>query len=192
MLHALSEVGFDGSKIKPGFLSEFTVHFDDFTPIPIEKPASAPKLPFTVFTEPSQITPKFKEVLEAYEQLDKPVHGLALRGKFDHFRRIVPEGWPRAIHYEFLDYDSYIGLEIHIESDALKALSDTLASLVDPVTNLFADQLVKWDEKWYQSSGRMAVIFTKDQSAETIAKSMLRLIDETMDQIDEALQAVAF
>jgi hypothetical protein len=107
------------------------------------------------------------------------------RGKFDHFRRIGPPAWPRAFHYELLDYGDKIGLEIHLESESTLPMKEHVISLKEKIAERFSDRLVEWDPHWYHGYGRLRILFTCYSTAEEVATSMCIFIDETFPTLNK-------
>ena len=152
--------------------------------------AVAPGSVYEVTRTQSQMRPAFAAVLDAYDQI-APGDALRARGKLDHFRRIAPPHWPRALHYEILDHGDAVGVEMHLEHDAVLPLRPLLIDLTDRVRPLFPSATVVWDPRWYKGRGRLVVHHDAHHDAGTIAGSMQTLIDATYRVIDAAVGQVA-
>jgi hypothetical protein len=135
------------------------------------------------FIEPkNEIRPEFAIILEVYAS--SASYDLRPRGHFPHFRRIGPPSWPRAFHYELLDYGDKVGVEIHLENDGVLPLRESLLALGPSIANSFSERQTGWDPNWYRERGRMVVIFEADEPPEVVSRGMHKLIACTMDQMD--------
>jgi len=137
---------------------------------------------FSVATPSGGPRPRLAEILRRYAELAPP--GLEARGGFEHFRRMGPPSWPRAVHYELLDYGVGVGAEIHLESDAMVALQEPLRGLEDPLARHFPDRRVEWDADWWRGRGRLRVLFDDSAPAEDVAAGLRKVIDLTFAQLD--------
>jgi hypothetical protein len=131
----------------------------------------------------------FAAVLDAYIRTDPP-QVLLPRGRFDHFRRIGPDHWPRSVHYELLDHGSGVGVELHLEKDEVEALKPVVRALAEPVRLQFPEAEVIWDGSWYKGRGRLVVYFRDGIAADQIAAGARKLIDLTYDEVDRAVLVV--
>jgi hypothetical protein len=130
----------------------------------------------------------FLEVVKLYAATAQP--GLEPRGKFDHFRRIGPASWPRAFHYELLDYGDQIGAEIHIESDAILPLRDPVRLFSERLRTTFAPLHVEWDPTWWKNRGRLRVLYDDSFGAERVVSGMRLLIEATLPALDAVASAL--
>jgi hypothetical protein len=175
----------------PQDLAAFAVDFDAL-PAPAEAPAAAaseapPGAPpgaslYTAAPPPEPARPYFQAVIDAYAALAG--EGLRPRGGFPHFRRVGPRAWPRALHYELLDYGEAVGAEIHLESDAVLPARDALRSLEPAVAGRFPGLPVLWDPGWYRGRGRLAVGFPPQAAPEEVARGLAALIALTLPSLD--------
>jgi hypothetical protein len=156
--------------------------------VPAPKPVPADAI-YAVNWSVPQLREVFAAVLEAYARTDPP-QALLPRGRFDHFRRIGPEHWPRSVHYELLDHGSAIGAELHLEKDDVETLKPVVRALTERVRLHFPDTHVIWDDRWYKGRGRLVVYFPDGIAADQIAASARNLIDLTYDEVDRAVQAL--
>jgi hypothetical protein len=163
-------------------LARYTVDFDAITPVPRASSGSAPSRVFDLYQEPRKIRPRFTEVVARYAAGAR--EGLEPRGNADHFRRIGPPSWPRALHYELLDYGDRIGTELHLESEAVRSLGPVLQQLADRVTALSPGHPIEWDPKWWRRSGRLRVVYDDTTPVDDIAAGMHELIAKTWTEID--------
>lgn len=125
---------------------------------------------------------KFTSAIDWYSR--NTTGELQARGKFDHFRRIGPSSWPRAFHYEILDYGNEIGVEIHLESDSVLPMREAVKNLEGKIKDLFPNKKVEWDPTWCHDLGRIRVIFDDSYSSEEIAEGISSLIDKTFPELD--------
>ncbi|MCA9653464.1 MAG: hypothetical protein H6712_22905 [Myxococcales bacterium] len=166
----------------------FTVDFDAvdaLAPSPV-----APEVPAAFASAGSTaLRPELAAVIEALTAT-MPAE-LAPRGFRPHFRHLQPATWPHGIHYEVLDYfdmEPVITLEIHLESEAVRPVRDTLAELLPTVEALFPEaRLVDWQPSWGRDRGRLRVALPDSTPPAEIAAAMQRLIEHTRGPIDAAL-----
>ena len=168
-------------------LAAYTANLDALTPFATNPGAygalsAIEKAVFKLSSPVNQERQRFSAVLEHYIQHTK--HPLEPRGRFKHFRRVGPPSWPRSFHYEFLDYGDTIGLEIHIESDTVKAMTPAVENVTERVQALFPQQPVQWDPLWYKSKGRLRILFDDNYPESQIAEAMDLLITETFEEFD--------
>lgn len=169
-------------------LARFTCDFDARgSDDEIKMAATAPHGVYELAFKESQPRSAFLNVVEQYRLLAPP--HLAARGRGAHYRRIGPRGWPRALHYELLDYGGPVGVEIHLESDLVRHHAEHVRSLLEGVSRRLPDRTVEWDQKWMGGCGRLRVLFRADAPPETVAGGMLTLIEETLPRLDAALRA---
>jgi hypothetical protein len=136
--------------------------------------------------EPTNRREGFEQIIAEYEKI-APRHFEA-RGTAGHYRRMGPVWWPRALHYEFVDYGGIVGAEIHLESDDVRPLGDLVHSLVDQASNSFPTLRVQWEPSWSLGRGRLLVLFPPELPAGVVAAGMVTLIDETFSIIDAAMR----
>jgi hypothetical protein len=128
----------------------------------------------------------FEKIVATYNREAPP--GLTARGGFSHFRRICPPMWPRAIHYEFLDYGEQVGIELHLEKDSVFAIAPLLQSMAVRLAHHFPEARVDWDPVWYKGRGRLRIIQEK-RRLEAASASMQRLIELTQPKLDSPARA---
>lgn len=193
LLAEIEGVQRDGFSAKRSDPARFTVDFDTLAfvdRLQVSTPSwSYPMIPgvYQLAEASENPRPEFVSIVTSYSSIAPP-HFNA-RGKADHFRRIGPPWWPRAIHYELLDYGGNVGVEIHLESDDVQSLGEPLSSLTEQVAARFPAQRVRWDPKWSGGRGRLSVLFGTDTPPETIANAMTILIDETFEKLDAAVRS---
>ncbi|MVT12002.1 hypothetical protein [Chitinophaga tropicalis] len=168
-------------------LTAYTANLDALTPFRTDPGASGAlsaieKAVFKLSSPVNQERQRFSTVLEHYVQYAG--NSLEPRGRFKHFRRIGPPSWPRSFHYEFLDYGDKIGLEIHIESDTVKAMTPAVEHVTAKVQALFPEQPVEWDPRWYKNKGRLRILFDDHHPEPQIAEAMEQLITQTFGEFD--------
>jgi hypothetical protein len=125
---------------------------------------------------------EFESIVESYGSIAESA--LDLRGQFDHFRRVLPSGWPRSVHYELLDYGGSVGAEIHLETEAVRPLAVLLQGLAEPVARIFPGRRVEWDPAWWRNRGRLRVMFPAEASPEEVAHGFQDLIRATFPALD--------
>lgn len=168
-------------------LQKYTVNFDNLTAFEKADDVLKPKNIenggiYNIAVVPKKPRQEFLNVIKAYSKLvDKEFEP---RGSFDHFRRIVPPLWPRAFHYEILDYGNKIGIEIHLESESVLPMKDHVIAITTKVKNHFKEIMVEWDSDWYHGYGRLKMLFDEQYSPDTIAKNMHEFISISFDSLD--------
>jgi hypothetical protein len=185
--HAHSE----GRTLTRSTLRDYAVDFDTNpwsgpAPVPKRVPAGAV---YEVVSNAPCLREVFADVLEAYVRTDPP-EALLPRGRFDHFRRIGPEHWPRSVHYELLDHGSAIGVELHLEKDEVEPLKPIVRAQTERVRPHFPDAQVVWDDRWYKGRGRLVVYFPDGIATNQIAAAARELIDLTYDEVNRAVTAL--
>jgi hypothetical protein len=115
--------------------------------------------------------------------------GFSTWGTAGSFRCITPPGWPRAIHYEFLDRpaDAGIGLEIHLESDLTRSLGPDLEALQSIVSLTFPGQVVQWDPSWSACRGRLCVHLKAPAEPDIVSEGMRLLVECTWPRLNDAV-----
>lgn len=166
----------------------FTVDFDGVDESSIEH--REPEVPAAFSSaEATALRPEFAAVIEALRAVIPS--DMSLRGFRSHFRHLQPASWPHGIHYEVLDYfgaEPVFTLEIHLESEAVRPLRDTLGALLEPVRALFPEAYhLDWEPSWGRGRGRLRVALHESTPATTIAAAMMRLVEHTKPTIDAAL-----
>lgn len=189
LLAALEATGFRPPAQDEGMLAQYTVSFNGPAPaLPPAAPGGKLEGLFSFAVPTKQPRERFEQVVETYNSSADPL--LQTRGTFDHFRRICPPGWPRFVHYEFLDYKTHIGVEIHLEHKGVTPLQENIQSFRHSIEKKFPGKIVGWDDRWYNNSGRLAVIFDESEAAEAIANSMRTVIDITFPALNERATAL--
>ncbi len=131
------------------------------------------------------VRPEFVAAIDAYDAVAP--EELRSDGRDRSFRVVAPNGWPRQLHYEFLDGsggEDRIGVELHLENRSLKALGPELKSLASKVAAQFPE--VGFDPLWARGLGRLHVRLPQGEP-EKIAATMVRFIEVTKPAIDAAL-----
>ena len=161
-------------------LEAFTADFDETDELaPSDGPALSAAFNFAVDAErPSE---RLQDVLDTFvmkhPDLPRP------KGSIRHFRRLIPEGWDRRLHYEFLDYGDRIGVELHFESSRLVELLPAVRATVAELSiELGTGEIV---EKTYPDAGaaKLALAFDGDTSPERLADAMNSLICATREEL---------
>jgi hypothetical protein len=165
-------------------LSKYTVDLDKLTPFETQPSLSSQlsdieRSVFKLARPINQERPRFSAVLTHYAKNARKE--LEPRGRFKHFRRVGPPSWPRAFHYEFLDYGDKIGIEVHIESDAVQVMNETVHEVTPKVKILFPQQQVQWDANWSRNRGRLQILFDEASPEHQLSAAMDSLINETFE-----------
>ncbi|QRN99080.1 hypothetical protein JRI60_08685 [Archangium violaceum] len=178
----------EGRPVALADLARFTVDFDHLPALPegvsLERvgPPPAQDALFCLAPTPPGGRPGFEQIVAHYTRQARPL--LEARGRFNHFRRVGPPSWPRALHYELLDYGEQVGAEIHLESEAVRPLSERLRALTERVARRFPGNTVEWDSDWSRQRGRLRLLFAPQTPPETVAAGLQALIDETYPELD--------
>ena len=175
-------------------LTAYAVDFDEFVPL---KVGNAPRQSnwnmhevYDIASSPlTPPRPEFQKIIDLYAEMTTA--DLSPKGDFGHFRRVCPLCWPRALHYEFLDYGDQVGLEIHLESNKLMAMRQAIQDLLGRVQRVFMDQMVEWDSKWWKGCGRLRVLFDRRATSESVAAGMIRLIESTVHELDPLARRIS-
>jgi hypothetical protein len=120
-------------------------------------------------------------LLDAVRRYNETAPGdLKAVGSSQTYRQIRPPNWPQGCrtHYEFYQTQSYIGVEIHIESDFARPLSALLSPLAGKVIESGNRTLI-WDNTWSSGRGRLAARFPHEDNPALIAGAMKELIELT-------------
>ena len=159
-------------------LDAFTADFDAARALPMGE-ALTQSSAFNFAEDADRPSTRLQGALDVftrrYPELPQP------KGSIGHFRRLIPQGWDRRLHYEFLDYGDRIGVELHFESpdlvELLPAVRDAVVRLSD---DLDAGPLI---EKHFEADGaaKLALVFDEDAPPERIAKAMNALIGATRE-----------
>jgi hypothetical protein len=190
LLLALERAETEGRALTRADLARYTVDFDTWSPSTLPRLVDSGPLPpvqlgvYDLAAPSSHPRAAFEEVIAHYAAIAPPT--LTARGRFDHFRRIGPPSWPRAFHYELLDYGGAVGVEIHLESDAVRPLAEPVRALTTRVAPRFRAQRVEWDATWWRHRGRLRIIFGSGTSPARIAAGMRLLIELTLPDLDTA------
>jgi hypothetical protein len=180
----------EGRALTQEDFARFTVDFDALPPLPAgvslepRGPSPVEEGLYTLAPPAPGGRPAFEDIVARYSR-NAPPH-LQARGGFPHFRRMGPPSWPRAMHYELLDYGGDVGVEIHLESDAVRPMGPRVKGLVERVTRRFPDREVRWDGDWSKGRGRLKVLFPQALAPESVAQGVQQLVEETFSELDTA------
>jgi hypothetical protein len=191
----LEGVGWRGAEVGPDCLGRYTVDFDAVTIAASAKEAGNPLARaldlglYRLELPSANPRPRFLEVVACYERLALPE--LKPRGAFDHFRRVGPPHWPRAFHYELLDYGDHVGVEIHLESDAVLPMAPLVRGLAPVVVQALGAVAVEWDPAWWKSRGRLRAVYPDHVPPEDVADGLTALIRATFQTLDPIAAALS-
>lgn len=122
-----------------------------------------------------EVDPFFSDVITAYDQIAE--EEWQTRGHGRRYRQIRPNEWPGSVHYEIMNYQYEIGVELHLESDAVTALAAHLASVAG--RDLISGVRVEWDARWARNRGRLIAKIGKDKDPQLVVHAMCKLIEIT-------------
>lgn len=105
------------------------------------------------------------------------------------YARLARQGWPRHLHYAFVEDNGTNALAIHLENDFVRPLANILIPMTEEFSALFPAATVVWDPTWSKNRGRLA-IRPNDVDPATLAKVMLTLIERSAPQLDAALNSL--
>ena len=185
LLPEVERASSEGRPLALADLRRFTVDFDDQPPWSEVAGQSPVERGLYSLSKPEEgPRPRFAEIVGLYAVVAAP--GYEPRGKFPHFRRVGPPSWPRAFHYELLDYgDDGVGAEIHLESDAVLPMAERVRTLEERVSRRFPGRRVEWDSRWWKSRGRLRVLFPDGETTpREVAEGLAALIEETRADLD--------
>lgn len=135
--------------------------------------------PFSFAPQKPSPSAYFQSILSAYNSSQSiEFHA---RGEFRHFRKIMPANLPTGVHFEFLDYGTSTGIELHCERPHL---SDH--SLFRELTVLLQSNGLSsavFDPNWHHECGRVLAIFEASKPAGEIASTMCAMIDITIQTL---------
>jgi hypothetical protein len=126
----------------------------------------------------------FDAIVSAYNENRGPLPEAL--GVFAHFRKIIPQGWPRALHFEILDYGNQVGLEIHLESKSVARLGAEVKAIAARASQTLGLPVV-WDSAWSKGNGRAVVHIQDGTNPMLTAQTMIALIGECLSPINSAL-----
>jgi hypothetical protein len=195
LLSEMTRLRAEGRPPSRADLARYTVDFDAFTPdeelmlIATRAAYTPANAVYEVAAFSNGARPEFLDVVESYRAASPPPH-FEVRGAAGHFRRIGPPWWPRAVHYELIDYGGPVGAELHLESDDVRLLAECLRPLVERVAARLPGRRVEWEPKWSEGRGRLRVLFDADAAPGMAADGMRALIEETFPELDAAARAV--
>jgi hypothetical protein len=132
-------------------------------------------------TPSSELSDRLQAVLAAYANIPSV---LPLRGRAKNYRQILPDGWPSAVHYEFMERSKGVQVDIHLEGKAVQHLAAQFQRWAHEPPEGLGFRLV-WDAKWYQ--GRISAQLGNEPTAERVATAMAKLIELTQPTISRAI-----
>jgi len=137
-------------------------------------------------TTSEKIDPYFQNVIDAYNR--EAVGPLKTRGQGRRYRQIRPDTWPSMLHYEYVNYQDEIGVEIHLESDQLKPLASLLQQFSG--SKISDNIILVWDPSWSRGRGRLIAKVGKDQDISLAVKAMHELISLTQEPINKEIEKI--
>lgn len=139
---------------------------------PVPRPPSGPR--------PQR--PELAQVIQAYDHM--AASDLQTKGNASWYRQIRPPEWPTdfRMHYEFVYQHKRIGAELHLGIDRATSLAQLLSQMAGRKVGPNQTEL-QWDPKWSNGRGRLMVRYALTEPPDTIAKSMLELIQLTREPV---------
>lgn len=128
--------------------------------------------------------PAFEAVVRAYDGTTP--ESLQTRGHGKTYRQIRPDDWPSSLHYEFYNTQDEIGVELHLESEEVRHLGDSLSALDG--TELLPQLPLQWDPRWSRKRGRLVAKLAKDDPPEKAATAMAALIEKTRPVVESKMK----
>lgn len=175
-------------------LAAYTVNFDavdNVTPKPRAAGRPSDEQPRTIVWRGSlgpTARQEFSEVLAAFRSVAPG--GFEPSGTEPDHRSMRLTSWCCGVQYELLDYGDRFGVEIHLETDIVRPLGETLRSSVGPMAVLFPEAQVLWDREWSRRRGRLQILFGPGTPAAAIAAAMAKMIGATWPALDAAISAL--
>jgi len=102
---------------------------------------------------------------------------------------LARDGWPRHLHYAFVEDNGTNALAINLENDFVRPLANVLIPMTKELSDIFPAATVLWDPTWSKNRGRLA-IRPNDVDPATLAQAMLTLIERSAPQLDAALNSL--
>lgn len=129
-------------------------------------------------------TPELLAAAEAYRAVAPA--GTTIEGNQRDHRKIFVDGWPDAVHYEFLHRRSkgIMGAELHFESKKVRSISEAVRKAVLAGAAL---PPLEWDLDWLDGYSRVRAVFPDDTAPRRVAEAMVELIRLTRPEVDRAL-----
>ncbi|MGB1701229.1 MAG: hypothetical protein ACPHRO_14830, partial [Nannocystaceae bacterium] len=103
--------------------------------------------------------------------------------------RLARDGWPRHLHYAFVEDNGANALAIHLENDFVRPLANVLIPMTEELSEIFPTASVVWDPTYSKNRGRLAVR-PVDSDPVMLAQAMLTLIERSAPQLDAALNSL--
>lgn len=138
-------------------------------------------------TASSGISEELASVVEAYGHLAFS-NSFRLRGTAQRYRQIKPDGWPNALHYEFIQSASGVRVELHLENDGVAVFGEPIAAAFDNQPLPRSDIMMRWDKVWAGGRGRLVCDIPADAGSEKIAQTMVTFIQNTKNKVDSLLE----
>ena len=116
---------------------------------PIEPRADGKRDPYTWhrFVPPkSALSDQLSKIVKEFNSRNSM--NLEAIGRHSHFRRVQPRGWPRAIHFEFLEENNGVSVELHFESDRFYGLARDVFLGLSKQKREFHGLRIAIDERW--------------------------------------------
>lgn len=125
--------------------------------------------------------PTFAAVIDAY---NRTVEGQwQARGNGRVYRLIYPDQWPDAVHFEFLNYDDNIFVDLHLESEGVRHLGSHLAPFSG--REVSPGVFVEWDPTHSCRRGCLSASVSKSRCPEIAVQAMNKLIALTRNVIEQ-------
>ena len=135
------------------------------------------------------VNPRFMNVILEYQKIAP--EGFPLWDNDDpNWKQVCPHSWRDIdIHYEFLEENKSINVEIHLENQNLTPLQELPLSYYEIFCEKYPDRDVVWDQEW-EDGGRLGLKFPKNTEPALIAEAMRDIIEETHEEIQEKINRI--
>ena len=135
------------------------------------------------------VNPLFMNVVLEYQKIAP--EGFPLwDDDYPDWKQVCPPSWREIdIHYEFLEENKSIGVEIHLENRDLAPLQELLLSYYETFSEKYPDRDIVWDQEW-EDGGRLGFKFPKNTEPALIAEAMRDIIEETYEEIQENINRI--
>lgn len=99
------------------------------------------------------------------------------------YRRVLVDGWPEDLHYEFVRRGRDAArAELHLEDESLSPLRSLLERIAKAEPAKF-----EWDPKWWKGCGRLLFVGSDGRSAADAALAMKALVERTRPLVNAQL-----
>lgn len=151
-------------------LAQYTANFDTCGEVVFDQTIDPVDDLYTRAAHAPNVRPYFQSVLDEFSQDNST--GMELYGGFDHFRRLHPDGWPRQVHFEFLDYANQVGVELHFENPDLLPLMDRLCAEIPALQAMFPGMPIEGLRRTDRTEAKIRLFHSAEKNPAHISRSM--------------------